>query len=258
MANNVVPIVERNLSFAWAKGFLQLMHEPNGRLSPFIISIQNLDGADFQQDEGIRRALDDELMSQDCSTCHTVANTIFPWSMWNPEMDRQLLYDRYDAAWPRIKRVHSNRRGVYFQRLINFDEAEPRLNQLNHIISTWQGGNHRHSALQGAVFDPRRDHSNARQLGFPCLHQVAFSPQGTNGVKGLAVTGFYATQTMFEKTYGNLLGLIRLGRFMSQQMGLKLVEVTCIAALEILSQRLSKKKLADLARVLAPLIPVTR
>lgn len=255
MANNLEPIVERNLSIAWANGFLQLMNEPNGRQSPFVISIQNPEGGNFLEVDGIRQLLDGELRSQGCSTCHTVANTIFPWSMWNPKLGPQALYDRYDAAWPRIKRVRNNWRGVYFQRLINFDEAEPRVNQLRHIISTWQCGNHRQSALQGAVFDPRRDHNDARQLGFPCLHQVAFSPQGTNGVNGLAVTGFYATQTMFEKTYGNLLGLSRLGRFMSQQMGLELVGVTCIAALEILSQKSSKKKLADLSHRLAALTP---
>ena len=177
--------------------------------------------------------------------------------MWNPNKDANVLYRRYDSAWPRIKRVPANRRGVYFQRLINFAESTPPINQLDHIVSTWRAGNHRHSALQAAVFDPRRDHNNARQMGFPCLHQVAFSPIGSNGADGLTVTGFYATQTMFEKAYGNFLGLSRLGYFMSKQMGLELVEVTCIAALEKLSGGFTKTDLRTLANNLAGITSVS-
>jgi len=36
-------------------------------------------------------------------------------------------------------------------------------------------------------------------------------------------------QYLFERAYGNYLGLCRLGRFMAEQMGLSLVKMTCIA-----------------------------
>jgi len=67
-------------------------------------------------------------------------------------------------------------------------------------------------------------------MGFPCLHQVCFTPIGTNGCEGLAVTGFYATQHIFEKAYGNYLGLYRLGHFVAHEMKLRLVRMTCISA----------------------------
>ena len=67
-------------------------------------------------------------------------------------------------------------------------------------------------------------------MGFPCLHQVCFTPLGGNGREGLAVTGFYATQHVFEKAYGNYLGLCRLGHFVAHEMNLRLVRMTCIAA----------------------------
>ena len=128
-----------------------------------------------------------------------------------------------------ILKYHSNRNGVYFQRLIAFGHElnmQDGVNQLEHVIQTWSGGNHRRSALQAAVFDPRKDHTNQRQRGFPCLQQVAFARIGDNG---LAVTGFYATQYMFERAYGNYLGLCRLGHFMAHEMGLRLSQVVCIA-----------------------------
>jgi len=59
------------------------------------------------------------------------------------------------------------------------------------------------------------------------LQQVAF----TTTDEGLGVTGFYALQYHVTKAYGNYLGLCWLGRFMAQQMNLKLVQVTCIASI---------------------------
>jgi len=44
-----------------------------------------------------------------------------------------------------------------------------------------------------------------------------------------AASGFYASQYLFKRAYGNYLGLCRLGRFMAFQMGLKLVRLTCYA-----------------------------
>jgi hypothetical protein len=55
---------------------------------------------------------------------------------------------------------------------------------------------------------------------------------------------------MLEKAYGNYLGLTRLGQFMAKEMGLTLVEVTCIAALENVSGKFSKGELKDLAEQL--------
>lgn len=58
------------------------------------------------------------------------------------------------------------------------------------------------------------------------MQQIAFIPYG-NGE--MAVTAFYATQYLFEKAYGNYLGLYRLGNFMAHELGLQLTQMTCIA-----------------------------
>jgi thymidylate synthase len=121
---------------------------------------------------------------------------------------------------------------------------------LNHVIETFRGGNHRHSALQASVFDPTRDHTNNRRRGFPCLQQVAFDASDGN----LEVTGFYALQHHVPKAYGNYLGLCWLGRFMAHQMGLRLTQVTCMASSLKLGDGCTKSSLEPLRVTLEPIL----
>lgn len=226
--NRPVVIEGNNLSVAWGRAFLEVVRARE--IAPLVVVINELDNAEPPEVAEIRETLDRALEAEgEGLSCHTVANTIFPQSLWNPEANRQELYERYVRILPRIRKHRGNRYGLYFERLILFghdDNLQGGVNQLEHIIQTWNAGNHRRTALQAAVFDPQRDHTNQRRRGFPCLQQVAFARHGDDG---LAVTGFYPTQYMFERAYGNYLGLCRLGRFMAHEMGLSLAQVTCIA-----------------------------
>ena len=238
-------VVERNMSIAWGKAFLKVFE--SNEIPPLVVVIDGLQNADPPEIPAIRSALDAALGSEDRQlSCLEVANTIFPASLWNPEHPRTDLYERYLTIIHRIRKRRGNRYGVYFQRLIAFGAdsgTEENVNQLEHIISTWNGGNRRRSALQASLVDPRLDHTNQRQRGFPCLQQVAFAPVGENG---LTVTGFYAKQHMYERAYGNYLGLCRLGRFMAHEMGLTLSQIVCIATPAARDR--SKRDLAGLAR----------
>ena len=222
-------IEENNLSVAWARALLSVLEA--GEIAPLTVVIRGFVGGEPVEEVPIRQLLDETLGAEaKALSCHEVANTIFPQSLWNPRADRQQLYRRYRQIMPRVRRDRRNCYGVYFQRLIAFDQNaadEDGVNQLEHIIQTWHRGNHRRTALQAAIFDPRKDHTDQRQRGFPCLQQVAFAPQGADG---LAVTGFYATQYIFRRAYGNYLGLCRLGRFMAQEMERQLTQVTCVAS----------------------------
>lgn len=222
-------IKESNLSVAWAKAFINTISSKAGTISPLVVIIQNLKEDCKIENSIIRVILSDELQNKKVTQIETVSGTIFPESYWNPKTSRQTLFNRYIKCWPRIKKCPSNRRGTYFERLISYENDENYINQLEHIITTWHKGNHRHSALQASIFDPRKDHKNQRQLGFPCLQQIAFNPLGVNGKDGLVLTGFYANQYIFEKAYGNYLGLYRMGLFMAQEMGLELKQIVCIA-----------------------------
>ncbi|MDE2747122.1 MAG: thymidylate synthase [Chloroflexota bacterium] len=227
--NRSLTIEEDNLSVAWAKAMLHVFEA--GEIPTLTVVIRHFPDGNSGEVPRIRRLLDDALgAGRTPLSCHEVANTIFPISLWNPQVERSQLYERYRRIMPRVLRKRRNRHGVYFQRLISFghdSEYEGGVNQLEHIIQTWNGGNHRRSALQAAIFDPREDHSHQRQRGFPCLQQVAFAPQASDG---LSVTGFYATQYMFQRAYGNYLGLSRLGRFVAHAIDRRLTQVTCVAS----------------------------
>lgn len=245
-------ISANNLSEAWAKAFIECWNTPGLTLTPGIVQF-TVDGKheDIEQ-ENIRELLEKQPYYQsrkpfNHSYIETVAGTIFPQSIWSySNNDRELFYDLYKKAWPFIKKVKDNRKGVYFYRLINYNNGEDEpVNQLEFIINTWLSGNHRHSALQSSIFDPRYDHQKTRILGFPCLQHVVFHPNGTNGSDGLNIVGFYANQLLLEKAYGNYLGLYRLGEFMAKEMNLKLKKVICISTNLKLSKKMQRNLYAD-------------
>jgi thymidylate synthase len=224
-------IQESNLSRAWARVFLALSEPGITHITPLVVTISGLSNRPPDEELPIRQELEASLRAQDEQGCDTVANTIFPKSLWNPMLDRSMVYKRYRDVLPRLRQASiKNRYGLYFERLIAFgnhnSDQEP-VNQLEHIITTYLRGNHRGSALQASLFDPYRDHTHARQRGFPCLQQVSFTVHNN---QELCLTGYYATQYYFERAYGNFLGLCHLGWFMAQEMKLQLSQVTCVAA----------------------------
>ena len=99
--------------------------------------------------------------------------------------------------------------------------------------------------LQATTFDPGRDHDATAQLGFPCLQQVSFEPTGA----GLVVNAFYATQQIFDKAYGNYLGLAQLGTFMAHEMDMPLARLNVMVGIAKL-ERITKSD-ADLAPLVA-------
>lgn len=255
--NSVTSSYERsNLSVAWARAFLQGMQRGVKDLSPLVVTVE---GLALSEDKAIYDRLVSHVSSLQAKhpklqLPHSVANTIFPQSLWNPECPDAAarLFERFERAWPRIKRHKQNRRGSYFRRMTAFRPLAGKkpINQLAHIIATYRSGNHRRSALQATIFDPALDHVNSQQLGFPCLHQVAFTPSGNDG---LAVTGFYATQYLFDRAYGNYLGLCRLGHFMARELGRTLTRMTCVASVAQLGSP-SKEELRPLANDLRRLL----
>jgi len=229
-------VTDNNLSKAWARAFLKSM-SPKKELIPLVVIVTELNNGVGWEDMEIRRLLDTSLQKMGKQSCNTVANTIFPESLWNPNGDRDQLYNRYKKLFPCLQKIEKkNNLGLYFERLIAYDPSESdnpdsnKSNQLEHIIRAYtsrQGV--RRSVLQAAIFDPRRDHSRRPYLKFPCLQHVTFTPYGDG--RGMAVNGFYAMQYLFERAYGNYLGLCRLGRFVAHELGLELVQMNCMVGI---------------------------
>jgi thymidylate synthase len=244
MTKGPLLIEDSNLSSAWAKAFLEAMEPRVEEIVPLVVTVTGLVNGRPIETPFVRKALDHELTKVRLS-CDTVASTIFPQSLWNPAEERDVLFKRYISVLPRMKKVElRNKYGIYFERLIAF--GKEKFNQLEHIISTYQRGNHRDSALQASTFDPLADHTHQRQRGFPCMQQVAFAPYGKDE---LAVIGFYAKQYLFERAYGNYLGLCNLGRFVAHELGLRLTKMTCVAGVATMGD-INKRDLEGLLQEL--------
>lgn len=219
-----------DVAHAWAEALAHVAACPGREARSLVVKISVAGGT--REDGAIRQIADRHLARHSLSPIATVANTIFPRNLWVPSRPAKDLFDRYERIWPRVKRYPANAHGTYFRRFTCFGGEDCGVNQIEHVVATWKRGNHRRSALQLAVFDPSVDHTDQRQRGFPCLHQVALVAKGGE----LGITAFYAMQTVFEKAYGNYLGLVRLGEFLAHEMELRLTDVTCVAAVAKFSQ----------------------
>ena len=236
MSNLPLLITSDNLSLAWAEAFLHIIDHPGKEVAPLVVSICGFADGFPNEERSIQIALDRSLESSEYQSVETVANTIFPESHWKLSRgDRHELYRIYLRTLPRLKALDKmrNRRGLYFERLIAFDEKAQNRNQLEHIISAYNSAHQarrgvRRTMLQASVFDPRRDHLNVPRLGFPCLQHITFVPNGAE----LTLNAIYATQQIFEKAYGNYLGLCRLGRFMAHEMDLTFSSLNCFIGVE--------------------------
>lgn len=244
-SNPPLVIDSKNLSYAWGRIFLRILEGTGKEISNLVISLTEFKDGIPAEDSAIRVALDNCLLNSQKQKVHTVANTIFPSNLWRLyKNDRRLFFASYLKNLPRIKALepYKNRRGLYFERLISFGCDFEDGNQLEHIISSYKSNSSvRRTMLQASIFDPHRDHTSAAQLGFPCLQHLQFLPN--NKDKTLSVNAFYATQQVFEKAYGNYLGVCRLGSFMAFEMGLSLDRVNFyigVAKLDTISKKSEK------------------
>lgn len=76
---------ETNLSHAWAKAFLLVTDDRDysgKKISPLVVSITGFNDGIPNEDQEIRQSLDKCLADAGDQDIHTVANTIFPESLW--------------------------------------------------------------------------------------------------------------------------------------------------------------------------------
>jgi hypothetical protein len=226
-------IVADNLSDAWSQTLALVNANPRKELSNLSVSVVEFNAADYERQHA-RALLDRLLEREECFSVSTVANTIFPGSIWAPDKPRETLYSRYLRIWPRITAHPQNRKGTYFYRLIAYPSFNGiPVNQLEFVITAFNTGVKRRSAFQCALYVPGLDSTRSPYQGFPCMQQLAFIPEGE---RGLRVVGFYPIQYLCQRAYGNYLGLINLGRFVAQEVGRDLKAMTCIALVAKIDQ----------------------
>ncbi|OBX17953.1 hypothetical protein A9995_14250 [Erythrobacter sp. QSSC1-22B] len=228
-----VTIATENLSLGWAKVMLALTRPGVTRLAPLTLIVRGFepDGSPAEIGE-IRGAVDAFLAAQGKKDTENVAFTLFPQRYWDMSGgDRDAFFDLFIESFQRIQKFNprNNKRGSYFQRLVDLNGGGQGPNQLKWMLDDYRAHPkaRRTSKFQATTFDPARDHSSAGQLEFPCLQQVSFVFE--NGA--LHLNAFYATQQVARKGYGNYLGLARLGAFVAGQMDLKFEQLNVFVGL---------------------------
>lgn len=223
-------IEANNISLAWGKAALHVLEHSGTEISPLIISVTGFKGNNsIPEHPEIHKQLDLLLKKGNFRDIENVAFTIFPQRMWKiAKGDRKLLWKLYKYSYEsyKVQNPKDNKRGLYFQRLIDYGcETACNGNQLEWILTKYSENNERHSnrrsMYQAGIFDPSRDHIDAPYLSFPCMQQISFVPTE----EGLIVNAFYATQQLFYKAYGNYLGIAQLGAFMAHEMGMELFKI---------------------------------
>jgi hypothetical protein len=264
-------IVESNLSIAWARAFLHTFD--GGESECMTVAIRNFNGDLPDEDQEIADALvgqlrvtNEHLIQAGKSPIPTVeqtALTIVPYGRWlhtNKRPIKELSGWYLEKLLPRLRaRSSKNSHGTYFERLTAFSgvrtirgKQEVRtVNQLEFVTDWWKRRasknlRPRQSALQFACFDPAKDHTGSALAGFPCLQQVSltYKEPGT-----LEINAYYPTQYIFERAYGNYLGLCQLGHVIAHELGVRLTGLTCFVACPEFGPE-SKESLKELATFL--------
>jgi hypothetical protein len=240
-----------NLSGAWCNILEHFALHPGNEICPLILSL-----TEFDESSEIRQLLDDDLRKHKLPSIQTVAETIFPQSVYQLcDFDRMAFYKQYLRNFRFIKADPANRKGTYFQRMIAYEDLSPDaqgpVNQLEIIIESLQDKKGiRRSKLQASIFDPTRDHTDGIYQKFPCLQHVTFY-KSEHG--GLVLNSFYAMQYFYRRAYGNWLGLINLGKFVARESGLEFERFNCFIGVEKLDN-IRKEEAVNMVKKIGELL----
>ncbi len=211
---------------AWVKACLYLLdREP---VNTLILHIT--DPVRFSPgDNAVIAAVDRLLRDHNAYPISTVANTIFPQSLYRPGEPAK-LYERYRKIYPRMKRRAPDW-GRYFDRMIRWpldtkklkpkDKASYREpNQLQQLIDNLNkyGPPDKkqvyNQMYELTLFHPEIDagHGSGRQ----CLSFIEIKPEVmADGRRLLHMTALYRNHSYVARTLGNLIGLTRLLQFIA-------------------------------------------
>jgi hypothetical protein len=254
-------ISESSLSVAWGRVFLHTLDNARPTLRPIVVTVDGLANQAPPEDADVRQAVDAALAAQsNMNSVRVSALMIFPYDMWvrrgRPSCQE---FSRFcvDRLVPRLKALdRRNRYGTYFERMMRFSGIRAGLphtiDQLDFVIRLlMRPRRSRHSALQITCFDPAKDHTGQAVRGFPCLQQVSVA-QDDSGK--LAINAYYPTQYIFDRAYGNYLGLCHLGQFLAHETGLTFERLTCFIGQPVLGD-VRKRDLRSLAPIVRSKLP---
>lgn len=123
-----IDIVEENsLSVAWSKAFLNLYSRSANYYKPMIVSICDIGNIEPEEDEELKRVINNVLQSKGKRSISDTSTTIFPYKAW-------LHYDKPDcnefSEWylnkylprhqQRVRKTNHKIKNTYFERMVLF------------------------------------------------------------------------------------------------------------------------------------------
>jgi len=186
----------------------------------------------------------------------SVANTIFPQSIFDRHGSPDFYNVYRDKVYPRIKKSQGDW-GRYFERMISFplQKKGESINPLQDVVTKMkkqiQGPRCFKNVYELTIYDPIRDAGPV--MNRQCLSFLSFKL--TDGTpRRLLLTAVYRNHYYVERLLGNLIGLGRLMRFVATETGVAVGDLTIISTHAEIDSAASRDKITGLLRDCASLL----
>lgn len=192
--------------------------------------------------------VDTFLRQHDRWSVETVANTIFPQSTFERHGSPDFYAAYLEKVYPRIKRAQGDW-GRYFERMISFplEKKGTRINPLKDIVEKMkkQVGAERcfKNVYELTIFDPIRDAGPV--MNRQCLSFLSFKLTDDQPRK-LLLTAVYRNHYYIERLLGNLIGLGRLMKFVADQAGVSVGDLTIVSTHAEIDSTASRQEITGL------------
>ncbi len=179
-------------------------------------------------DSRVEHLVDGYLREHNRMPLRTVANTIFPRSLYRRHGSPEFYKVYTEAVLPRIRRP-GNDWGRYFDRLTSFQPANSKpINPLADLVAKMrenvQGDRTYRNVYELNVYDPARDARTVR--GGQCLSFLSFK---LNADLKVCLTAVYRNHAYTTRLLGNMIGLGDLMNFVAEQVDAQLGALTIIS-----------------------------
>lgn len=236
----------------WREAVRAVDLEPSHQAHNVIMAVKN--PVIKNQLGDLRIAAVDDFLRLYAKPVQTVANTIFPASLYRRHGAPDFFQVFHETVLPRVRNVQKGERwsGYYFERMTHWPNA-PMDNPLWDVVQRLRDPKVRaKNKFEISVFDPARDVDRS-PYGGQCLSHLSFKLL-SGAPDALALTAVYRNHYYIEKLLGNLIGLGQLMGFVAAEAELAigpLVVLSSHATIDLPRTKEAATTRADVAKLLA-------
>jgi len=230
-----IHIDANDIGEAWLQAYRSLMGAPGRSLVNLAVNIRD----PLVEDTGVRAALERDLAQLRAAktgttwhSVHTVANTIFPISLYHPQLpDAASRFFDLSLAGSQARHGKNKGWGTYIGRLVAYQGPDGKhINQLDRMLRLLRESRHwadlYEAPLTYAGETLTADEAvgadmhiigpgDRRRRGGPCLAHLSL----TSARGKLHLTAQYRRHSYVARAYGNFVGLARLLNFLACESG---------------------------------------